>query len=116
MKHRKARSNYELIWETVQQIPRGKVATYGEIAEQSGLPGQPRLVGYALHNTPQGMDIPWYRVINSLGKISLPKGTGAYARQKRLLQREGIEFQNEQVDLKKFGWLSRLRKPSKRSR
>ncbi len=105
----RAPSNYEIIWEIVRHIPKGRVATYGEIAEQSGLPRQARLVGYALHNTPQGLDIPWHRVINSQGKISLPKQSGSYAKQKKLLLNEGIVFVGDKIDLKKYGWLRRLK-------
>ncbi len=111
MAKRNGPSNYERIWETVRHIPRGRVATYGEIAEQSGLPGQPRLVGYALHNLPGGLDVPWHRVINAMGRISLPQKTGAYARQRKLLEREGVIFRNDRVELEKFGWLRSL-KPS----
>ncbi|HNH33964.1 MAG TPA: MGMT family protein, partial [bacterium] len=52
-------SSYPLIWATVMKIPKGKVAAYGQIAYIAGLGRQPRLVGYALHNIPEGMDIPW---------------------------------------------------------
>lgn len=106
---KRAPSNYEIIWETVRQIPKGKVATYGEIAEQSGLPRQARLVGYALHNTPPGLDIPWHRVINSQGKISLPRQSGTSMKQKKLLLKEGIVFIGDKIDLKKYGWLRRLK-------
>ena len=101
-------SNYQTIWETVRQIPKGKVATYREIAEQSGLVGQARLVGYALHNLPRGTDVPWYRVVSSHGKISLPRKGGHYHRQRRLLLKEGVTFKGERIDLTKFGWLRQL--------
>lgn len=101
----KKSSKYSLIWETVKQIPEGKVATYGDVAKLSGLPGQQRLVGYALHNIPRNGGIPWQRVINAQGRISLPERTGAYARQKRLLQKEGIVFHKEKIDLQEFGLL-----------
>jgi len=58
-------NKYKLIWQIVQQIPKGKVATYGHIAELCGLKGQARLVGYALHNLPEKTKIPWHRVINA---------------------------------------------------
>ena len=97
-----------MIWETVKQIPKGKVATYGDVAKLSGLPGQQRLVGYALHNLPPGSKIPWQRVINAQGRISLPRHTGGYRRQKKLLQNEGVVFSNERIDLDKFGLLQSL--------
>ena len=95
---------YSLIWQAVKKIPRGKVATYGQIARVAGMDGQARLVGYALHNIPHGMEIPWHRVINSKGMISLPRLTGGYERQKKLLQKEKIMLRSEKVDLKIFGW------------
>jgi methylated-DNA-protein-cysteine methyltransferase-like protein len=61
--------NYLKIWETVQRIPYGKVATYGQIASLAGFAGHARLVGYALHATPDDMQIPWHRVINYQGRI-----------------------------------------------
>ncbi|TLY28395.1 MAG: hypothetical protein E6K56_10015 [Ignavibacteria bacterium] len=70
------------IWSTVRHIPRGKVASYGEIARLSGFIGQARRVGYALRSAPPGMRLPWHRVVNSQGRISLPKGDGSYQRQR----------------------------------
>ena len=104
----KAMNKYELIWETVKQIPKGKVATYGDVATLSGLIGQQRLVGYALHNLRRNSGVPWQRVINSQGKISLPKRSGDYARQRKLLKGEGIIFVKDQIDLEKFGLIQSL--------
>ncbi|MBI3195245.1 MAG: MGMT family protein [Ignavibacteriae bacterium] len=106
MKSQKNKSNdtYLRIWKTVEKIPRGKVATYGQIAKLSGFPGQARLVGYAMHNLPKGIPVPWHRVINAQGKISFPKETGNYKKQMSLLKSEGIHFSKERVDLNKFGW------------
>lgn len=101
-------SNYELIWETVRQIPKGSVATYGEVAAESGLPGQPRLVGYALHRLPAGSDVPWHRVINSQGRILFSPASRVFKEQRRLLQKEGVVFAGEAVDLHRFGWLKDL--------
>jgi methylated-DNA-protein-cysteine methyltransferase-like protein len=115
MVKRSGPSNYERIWETVRHIPRGKVASYGEIAQQSGLPGQPRLVGYALHNLPDGMDIPWHRVINARGMISLRKKTRGHARQRKLLEQEGLVFRNDRIDFATFGWLQSLKSPYRRT-
>jgi methylated-DNA-protein-cysteine methyltransferase-like protein len=98
-------SKYEMIWETVRQIPRGKVATYGQIAFESGFPGHARLVGYALHSLAHHSHVPWQRVINSQGKISFPRGSSAYRRQRRLLREEGVMFQGDTIDLERFNWL-----------
>jgi methylated-DNA-protein-cysteine methyltransferase-like protein len=103
-----SRSTYELIWETVRQIPRGKVATYGQVASEAGFPGQARMVGYALHALSGSQGVPWHRVINASGRISFPKGGEAYRRQRRLLRNEGIIFSKERLDLDRFGWLSDL--------
>ena len=103
-------NKYELIWETVKQIPKGKVAAYGDVATLSGLPGQQRLVGYALHNLPRSSGVPWQRVVNSQGKISLPKKSGSYARQRKLLENEGVIFTKDKVDLEKFGVIQSLDK------
>ncbi len=92
------------IWSTVEKVPRGKVATYGEIARLSKLPRQARLVGYALHALPHGIQIPWHRIINSKGRISFPVNSDAFKRQKNLLEKEGVNFVKGRVDLKVFGW------------
>lgn len=96
---------YHIIRQCVQQIPRGKVSTYGEIAKLSGFIGLARMVGYALHNTPPESGIPWHRVVNAQGRISLPKHTRGHARQRKLLVREGIAFSDDKIDLVTFGWL-----------
>jgi methylated-DNA-protein-cysteine methyltransferase related protein len=95
---------YARIWEQVRRIPKGKVATYGGIARMCGFPRHARLVGYALHNLPHGSNIPWYRVINSQGRISLPIHNGHYQKQKMLLEKEGILFLREKIPLKKYEW------------
>lgn len=96
------RAAYVRIWEVTRRIPRGCVSTYGAIAARAGFPGQPRLAGYALHNIPPGADIPWQRVINARGTISLPGSAGA--RQRALLEKEGVVFREAKVDLSVFGW------------
>ena len=103
---RKTASTYELIWETVRQIPRGKVATYGQVASEAGFPRQPRMAGYALHALPPHSGVPWHRVINAQGRISFPKDSAAYKKQRRLLKAEGVVFRGEAVDMVRFGWLS----------
>ncbi|HTR81921.1 MAG TPA: MGMT family protein [Bacteroidota bacterium] len=96
------------MWETVKQIPEGKVASYSDVAELSGLARQQRLVGYALHNLPPHSGVPWQRVVNSKGQISFPRGTRNYFRQKKLLEKEGIEFDNGVIDFEKFGVVQSL--------
>ena len=98
-------SKYQRIWEVVAEIPYGRVATYGQVARIAGLGGQARQVGYALHNTPDGLDIPWHRVINAQGRISFPRGSTSYRRQRELLEAEEIEFIDGRLDLSAYRWL-----------
>ena len=94
---------HQAIYEVVKTIPAGVVATYGQVAAIVGC--GPRLVGYALASLPAGMDVPWQRVINSQGKISIRSDGGADPRQRQALIREGIVFSLKgTVDLKRFGW------------
>ncbi|MBL4910171.1 MAG: MGMT family protein [Alteromonadaceae bacterium] len=99
---------YRQIWQTVQTIPVGKVASYGQIADLAGLPGRARLVGKALGYVPksgwQGQKVPWYRVINSQGKISLPFGSKGFEQQKQLLQNEQVVVTGCRIKLKNFQW------------
>lgn len=96
-------SRYEIIWNTVRRIPRGRVATYGQIADVSGMDGHARLVGYAMHALPRGSDVPWHRVLSATGRISLPGPAGR--RQRALLESEGIRFlASGKIDFKKFRW------------
>jgi len=95
---------YGIFRETIRQIPRGKVSTYGEIAKLSGFIGRARMVGYALRDSPPGMKVPWHRVVNAQGKISFRRSRH-YAMQKKLLVREGVTFKGEKVDLTKHRWL-----------
>lgn len=88
----------------MRKIPKGRVATYGEVARVSGLPGQARLVGYALHNLPPRSGVPWHRVINAQGRVSLSDLDGMYERQVRLLRNEGVVFAKGVVNLGRFGW------------
>ncbi|HUN64796.1 MAG TPA: methylated-DNA--[protein]-cysteine S-methyltransferase [Bacteroidota bacterium] len=106
---------YRSIWEMVQEIPQGRVATYGQIAEMCGIPGHARLVGYALHNLPRGSDVPWHRVINAQGRISLGEMDGMNEEQMRLLRKEGVQFIRDAVDFRRFGWME-MPEPSRRKR
>lgn len=93
----------------VRKIPRGKVSTYGNIAEVAGLPRRARLVGTVLRQTPDSPRLPWYRVMNAGGRISFPAGSDAYARQKSRLEAEGVLFRGQRVDLRHYGWPARDR-------
>ncbi len=97
----------ESILAAVRRIPRGKVCTYGNVAEVAGLPRRARLVGTVLRQTPSARGLPWYRVINAGGRISFPTGSDAYARQRHKLETEGIVFVGGRVDLRRYGWPAR---------
>ena len=97
-------NTFERIYEIVRLIPRGKVATYGQIAALAGNPRLSRVVGYALHVNPDPDNIPCYRVVNRLGEVSKAFAFGGENRQVALLQNEGVEFIDGHVDLKKHLW------------
>jgi methylated-DNA-protein-cysteine methyltransferase-like protein len=88
----------------VKQIPRGRVCPYGMVAEVAGLPRRARLVGTVLRQTPASKGLPWFRVINASGRISFPQGSDAYARQRKHLEAEGVDFVGGRVDLNRYGW------------
>ncbi len=100
---------YQQVWALVRQVPRGKVATYGQIALMLHPPAgvdfdtyrtfAPRWVGGAMAACPD--DVPWQRIINSQGTISERPGA---EKQRKLLEEEGILFVKDRIDLKKFGW------------
>ena len=94
----------EQIWQIVLEIPKGKVATYGQIANLAGLPGYARYVGYTMRILPDETKLPWHRVVNSKGSISFKAGTKPYLLQKSLLEEEGIVFIKGKFSLKKYGW------------
>ena len=97
---------YQKIYRVIRKIPRGKVATYGQIARLAGFPNQARLVGYALHSLREDNDetVPWWRVINAKGEISLADFSGADL-QRSLLEKEGVHFSPRgKVEMKKYGW------------
>jgi len=96
------------ITKVIARIPRGRVATYGQVAWIARLPGQARLVGYALHALPTESPIPWHRVLNAKGELST-RGLSA-ERQRKLLEKEGVRFDvSDRVSLTKFQWRPRSR-------
>ncbi|MCC6168050.1 MAG: MGMT family protein [Caldilineaceae bacterium] len=95
---------YLRIYTVVRQIPRGRVATYGQIAAIVG-DCTPRMVGYAMAATPPGSDVPWHRVINAQGKISLRADGGGAGEQRARLEAEGIHFDGEgRANLRRVQW------------
>ena len=96
---------FNSVWALVEHIPAGKVASYGQIAALLGNPRAARTVGWALHSTPDLLDIPWHRVVNSKGRISTDCGEHSPALQRRLLQNEGVEFDSrDYINMDRFQW------------
>lgn len=91
------------IFAAIAAIPRGRVASYGAIAARAGLPGRARLVGRALGEVPDGMELPWFRVLRSSGQIAFPAGSRGFREQSRRLKAEGVEVRNGRVPMSAFG-------------
>jgi methylated-DNA-protein-cysteine methyltransferase-like protein len=110
------RSLYERIYAVVRRIPRGRVATYGQVAALAGIPLHARQVGYAMHALPVGTIVPWHRVINARGEISVRASSSGDAVQRIQLEREGVNFDlRGRVDLESFQWRPRRRRRRQRS-
>ena len=110
-------NSYQSIYAVVRRIPRGRVATYGQVAALAGLSGHARMVGYALSAVPAYSTVPWHRVINAAGRISLRPAAGGGVTQRLLLEREGVRFNTRgRTDLERFGWQPRTRTPVRRPR
>jgi methylated-DNA-protein-cysteine methyltransferase-like protein len=102
--------SYHRIYQVVRRIPRGRVATYGQVAALAGLGGHARQVGYALHALPDDEDVPWQRVINARGEISLRGDNSNDRLQRMLLEEEGIRFDRRgRIDLERYRWRPRSR-------
>lgn len=101
-----AAERYRRIWRTVARIPRGRVATYGQIADLAGLGRGARLVGRALRCLPPDSGVPWHRVVNASGRISLPPGSEARERQQALLAAEDVAVVGGRIDLGRYRWAS----------
>ncbi|MBN1484218.1 MAG: methylated-DNA--[protein]-cysteine S-methyltransferase [Chloroflexia bacterium] len=95
---------FQKVYALVRQIPPGRVASYGMIARMLGRPASARTVGWALRALGEGTDVPWHRVINHQGSISLHPLEGG-ALQRAMLETEGVDFDVQgRVDWQRFGW------------
>jgi methylated-DNA-protein-cysteine methyltransferase-like protein len=103
-----ASDSYRRIYAVVARVPRGRVATYGQIATLARLPRHARLVGYALNVLPADSDLPWHRVVNAKGQVS-PRANalGHEELQARLLAREGVRMIDGAIPLDRFQWRPR---------
>jgi len=97
---------WKRIYDVVRRIPRGKVATYGQVSALAGFPHAPRLAGYALHALPEGTPVPWHRVVAAGGRLSLARLSASSALTQRMrLEREGVGFDPRgRVRLERYGW------------
>ena len=91
------------IYAAIAAIPAGRVASYGAIAARAGLPGRARLVGKLLGEVPDGMKLPWFRVLRASGQIAMPPGSRGFREQCQRLRAEGVELRNGRVPLSRFG-------------
>ena len=99
---------YRRIYTVVRRIPKGRVATYGQVAQLAGLPGCARQVGYALHALAEDTVVPWQRVVNAQGRISLRREAGMDRVQRQLLEAEGLRFgADDRLDLASRRWRPR---------
>ena len=97
-------NSYQKIYEIVKQIPKGCVASYGQVAALAGNPRWARVVGYALHVNPDPAHIPCYRVVNREGRLSAAFAFGGVNEQKLLLEAEGVEVTDGYVDMELYQW------------
>lgn len=96
------------IWAAVADIPEGRVASYGQIAEIAGVPRGARQVGYALRHLPKGRSVPWHRVVRVSGRPAFDRSSRAYERQMRKLSEEGVPVVGGRVDMRKYRWQPEL--------
>ena len=92
------------IRETIRDIPRGCVASYGQIAEIAGIPCGARQVGYTLRNLPKAHSLPWHRVVQFSGKIAFNRGSSQYDEQVNRLMIDGVTVSAGRIDMLKYRW------------
>lgn len=92
------------ILETIRDIPAGRVASYGQVADIAGIPRGARQVGAVLRDLPDGHDVPWYRVLRSDGRIAFAAGSDAFEEQRARLARDGVAVSAGRVDMHRYRW------------
>lgn len=94
----------EMLYAALAQVPAGKVVTYGQLAELAGLGRAARWVGTQLSRLPEGSSLPWHRVVNVAGRMSVPEGSETWVEQCQRLRSEGIQLSNGRVSLQLYRW------------
>lgn len=94
----------QAIYTVVAHIPKGKVASYGQIARLAGYANNARLVGRLLKIMPNDSTIPWHRVVNSQGKLSFELGSDKHQQQRQMLISEGVLFKKDKINMRDYGW------------
>ncbi len=97
-------NTFDKIYEVVKKIPKGQVATYGQVAALAGNKRWSRVVGYALHANPDGDAIPCYRVVTKDGRVASGFAFGGAGVQRELLEADGVEFKDDHVIMEKYQW------------
>ena len=92
------------IWDTILDVPPGKVASYGQIAELAGIPRGARQTAYALRVAADELELPWFRIITASGKLAFAEGSQPFKKQKSLLEAEGVAVHRGRVDMNKHRW------------
>ncbi len=92
------------IWETIADIPAGRVANYAQVAEIAGIPRGARQVAYALRVAPRELELPWHRVIQASGKSAFVRGSRPYRMQRDRLADEGVPLVNGKIDMAAYRW------------
>jgi methylated-DNA-protein-cysteine methyltransferase-like protein len=105
--------SWELVYQLVKKIPRGRVTTYGALAKRLRIPGGARVVGYAMAGCPSGRGIPWHRVVGAGGRLIIREPYGSL--QRKLLESEGVKIEGARIDMKLYEQAPR-KKGSKKSR
>ena len=103
-----AKPEHTAIRRVIAAVPRGCVASYGEIAARAGLPGRARLVGRVLADAGPAAKLPWHRVLRSDGRFAFAPGSRGFREQRARLLEEGVAVTNGRVDLARFGWQRNL--------
>ena len=102
------REKAQKIWQTVNCVPKGKVSSYGFIADLAGLPGRARMVGKVMQYAPPEMQLPWHRILRSSGQIAFASGSKSARLQTELLRIDGVEVNNNRVRMSQYGWKPEL--------